>query len=114
MKIGFLVRNPYLKSSVVSGLTGLAGFAAGVLVAGLIALQQTPSSEAAESPSLPVNELQAPRVEPIPADIAGRATVSGPWVFESAPAAPARDPGKNRPDRLSAPEGWTYAPSAAE
>jgi hypothetical protein len=114
MKIGLLLRNLNFKSSVVSGLTGLAGFAAGVLVAGLIALQQTPSSEAAESPSLPVNGLQAPLVEPIPVEIAPRAAVAAPWAFESATAAPERDPGKNRPDRLSAPEGWTYAPSAAE
>jgi len=109
MKIGYSLRNLNLKSPVLSGLTGLAGFVAGVLLAGLISLEQTPRSEAAESPSLPAASIEAPRAEPIPVEVPSRAApVVVPWVFESATAAPARDPGPTRPDRLSAPDGWTY------
>jgi hypothetical protein len=35
-------------------------------------------------------------------------SVSGPWHFESAEPNRSAAPGKVRPDRLSAPEGWTY------
>jgi hypothetical protein len=109
MKIRSLLRNPNLKSPLLNGLTGLAGFAAGVLMASLIALEQSPSSQAAESPSLPASTIDAPGPEPIPAEVPARAASSAaPWAFEAATATPARDPGKGRPDRLSAPEGWTY------
>jgi hypothetical protein len=111
MKTGFSLRNLNLKSPVLNGLSGLAGFAAGVLLAGLIAMEQTPISQAAESPSLPASSVNgaAPRAEPIPVEVPSRAGAAATWAFESTAAAPARDPGKNRPDLLSAPEGWTYA-----
>ncbi|HEX4598963.1 MAG TPA: hypothetical protein VH278_14310 [Burkholderiaceae bacterium] len=109
MKIGFLLRNLNLKSPVLNGLTGLAGFAAGVLMAGLIALDQTPPSQAAESPSLPASTVDGSKAEPIPVEVPAQAAAAAPWAFEAATAAAARDPGKGRPDRLSAPDGWTYA-----
>jgi hypothetical protein len=110
MKIGLSLRNLNLKSPVLSGLTGLAGFVAGVLVAGLISLEQTPSSQAAQAPGLPASSIYVPRAEPIPVQDPTPAVTVAPWAFESVTAAPARDPGLARPDRLSAPEGWTYAP----
>jgi hypothetical protein len=35
---------------------------------------------------------------------------SNGWNFESAVAQPRGEPGRNRRDLLSGPEGWTYAP----
>ena len=98
------------KSSLLNGLTGLAGFAAGALVVGVIALDQAPASMAAESHSLAMPSAaarHAPQIEVASQGLPAQA--AGSWPFESTTGAPARDPGKNRPDRLSAPEGWTYS-----
>jgi len=97
--------------SVVSGLAGVAGFAAGALLVGILALEHPHTSKAAESPRTLVSRAaaqDAPRIEPISAQAADRLAVAGPWPFESAAPAPAAAPGRMRPDRLSAPEGWTY------
>lgn len=93
---------------VASGLAGVVGFAAGALLVGILALEHPHTSKAAESPPPVVAGAaaqDAPRVETISAQAFDRPAVAGPWAFES--AAPAAAPGRNRPDRLSAPEGWT-------
>jgi hypothetical protein len=96
---------------LMGGLAGLAGFAAGALLVGLFAVEHPPTSSAAESlrPAvLPASARVAPPVEAISTQNPDRLTVVGPWPFESAAPAPAAAPGRMRPDRLSAPEGWTY------
>ncbi len=90
-------------------LSGVAGFAAGALLVGILAIEQTPTSSAAESPRpamLSTAPLDAPRIEWISTQPSNRFADADPWPFES--AAPAAAPGRARPDRLSAPEGWTY------
>jgi hypothetical protein len=109
MKTEAMLSKLQSKSPILNGLTGLAGFAAGALLVGVIALDQAPASQAAESHSLAMPSAaarQAPRIEVASPQIPAQA--AAPWPFESTASAPARDPGKNRPDRLSAPEGWTY------
>jgi hypothetical protein len=100
-----------LVSPVAIGFTGLAGFVAGALVVGLMAFGTNPDASAGESLRVPVAsrvEQDTARVETAWTYIADRPAVAGPWPFESAPHAPLGAPGKARPDRLSAPEGWTY------
>ena len=95
--------------SRLSVLSGLAGFAAGALLVGVLALEQTPTSRAAESVRPAVFSpapQDAPRIELISTQAPDGLAVAGPWAFES--ASPAGAPGRARPDRLSAPEGWTY------
>lgn len=102
---------PQSKLPVLSGLAGVAGFAAGALLVGLLAFEHPHTSNAAESPRALVSSAvaqQAPRIETNWMQAPDRLAVAGPWPFESAAPAPAKAPGKMRPDRLSAPEGWTY------
>ena len=54
--------------SVVSGLAGVAGFAAGALLVGILALEHPHTSKAAESPRTLVSRAaaqDAPGIEPI-------------------------------------------------
>ena len=92
-------------------LIGLAGFAAGALLVGTVALGSRPVPTADESLRVPVTSRTAQdavRVETTSIYAPDRLAVAGPWPFESATPASERATGKMRPDRLSAPEGWTY------
>ncbi|HWY73422.1 MAG TPA: hypothetical protein VNW98_07250 [Burkholderiaceae bacterium] len=107
------------QSGVVSpfmvGFTGLAGFAAGALLAGTVLSAPAPAPSAGDWLRVPVASSIAQdmvRVEPISTFVPDRLAVAGPWPFESATPASAGAPGKKRPDRLSAPEGWTYEADA--
>ena len=93
-------------------LIGLAGFAAGALLMGLVALTQQPLPIAAESPRLPASSFVPRDVAPTPTMTYGNRAwaapaAPGPWPFESATPGSAHAPGAQRPDRLSGPEGWT-------
>ena len=92
-------------------LIGLVGFAAGAVLMGLVALTRQPGPVAAVSPRLPASNLAPSDVAPTPTMPYGSRAwstqaESSPWPFESA-SGPARAPGPKRPDRLSAPDGWT-------
>ena len=100
--------------AISTALIGLAGFAAGALTVALLALTRHPTTMTGESGRVPasnsvlhemgqtVNTLDDNRQWPIPGE------PFSAWPFESARPAAAQVPGKKRPDRLSAPEGWTY------
>jgi hypothetical protein len=100
--------------AISTALIGLAGFAAGALTVALLALTRHPATMTGESARVPtsnsvlhearptVNTLDDNRQWPILGE------PFSAWPFESATPAPAQVPGKKRPDRLSAPEGWTY------
>jgi hypothetical protein len=102
-------------SAFLIGLTGLAGFAAGALLVGTVALtpRPTPTGDLLGIAVASSSSHDVARVEPVSTYAPDRLAVAGPWPFESAsPAASAGAPGKTRPDRLSAPEGWTYEATA--
>jgi hypothetical protein len=111
MRTGFVaVRRQ--SGAVSTVLIGLAGFAAGALLMGLVALSRPPVPIAVESPRLPASNLAPNDVVPTPTMPYGNrawATPAEPrpWPFESATPGPARAPGAQRPDRLSGPDGWT-------
>jgi len=93
----------------------MAGFAAPALPVGTLALTPRPTTtgDLLGSASASSSSHDVARVEPVSTYAPDRLAVAGPWPFESAsPAASAGAPGKTRPDRLSAPEGWTYEATA--
>jgi len=101
--------------SVIS-LSALGGFAAGALLAGALALLRHPAGSAAEGGpgqaqyhAPPVATERPAAYEP--ASSSPAAAVQGPWHFEAATPPPPGGPGPHRPDRLSAPEGWTPEPA---
>jgi hypothetical protein len=109
MKTGFALL-PRQSGAISSGLVALAGFAAGALVVGLLALNQHPAPIVDKSIPAPMARgASEANWEPAAAPQADPPT----WPFESGTPAPARPPGAGRPDRLSAPDGWTYEQSAA-
>lgn len=100
--------------AISTALTGLAGFAAGALLTGLVAFTRHPVPIATESPRTPASNLAPNDVVQTPTTPYGdRAWPNQaepfPWPFEA--AGPARAPGAKRPDRLSGPDGWTYDPA---
>jgi hypothetical protein len=103
-------------SAALLGLTGLIGFAAGAMLAGLLLAggDTTPAPAASDraaasnaAPRGPAPTLAAPATD-WPA-----AQAPSPWPFESGRSAAADVPGRNRPDRLGGPEGWTPEPDYA-
>lgn len=109
MKIGTEV-SARQAGAISSGLVGLAGFAAGALLMGLVAFHPRPAPAAAESARVPGSNgataeadsrtnLQE-RTRPSQADPSASA-------FESGTPGPAHPPGRQRADLLSAPDGWT-------
>jgi hypothetical protein len=111
MKTGFVaVRRQ--SGAMSAALIGLAGFAAGALLTGLVALSRSPVPVAVESPRLSASNLAPNDVVPTPTMLYGNRAWAAPaeprpWPFESATPGSARAPGPNRPDRLGGPEGWT-------
>ena len=99
-------------SAAVAAVAGSAGFIAGALVMGLLAFSQdsqprtgqrlpAPASNgASQDASQPTVFYQTPDGPAVP--------WPEPWGFEKAPGKQASAPGRNRADRLSAPEGWTH------
>ena len=90
-------------------VAALFGFAAGTLLVGLIALASEPTG----GPTGPrIRDRAAAAERQLSAADAGLPSptvqASEPWNFESAAPKPSRAPGRSRPDRLSAPDGWTY------
>jgi hypothetical protein len=67
------------------------------------ATQRTSSSTVIEA--VPQQQFLYPETPWTP-----EAPASSTWPYESRGAGPAGPPGVKRPDRLSAPEGWTYDP----
>jgi hypothetical protein len=99
--------------AISTALVGLAGFAAGALVVGLLALARHPASATNEPMQSPESNLAAHEVVPAPAIVTRDKewpppAEPFPWPFESQTHASIGAPGKNRPDRLSGPEGWTH------
>lgn len=97
-------------SAILVGITGLVGFAAGALVMGLVALSQDPETDVAARVVVPasnraVHEAPEPTFYQVPDGPA--VTWPQPWPYEAAARKRADAPGPKRPDRLSAPEGWT-------
>lgn len=107
---GFAVAR--LQSGAIStALIGLAGFVAGALVMGLVAFARHPMPSVAESTRTPAStsiphDMGSPATAPYWERTSPSQAEPFPWPYEG--AAPARPPGANRPDRLSAPDGWTY------
>jgi hypothetical protein len=97
-------------SAFLIGFTGLAGFAAGALLVGTVAFapHPTPTDDSLRIGVTSSASQYAARIEATSTYAPDRLAVAGPWPFESAASAAAGAPGKMRPDRLSAPEGWTY------
>jgi hypothetical protein len=94
-------------------LVALAGFAAGAFLMGLVAFVRQPAPIVGDTGRAPTSKAPARDAVSTPMMIEpGRPWPSPaepfPWPFESATPASAPTPGKKRPDRLSAPEGWTY------
>ena len=101
-------------SAALLALTALAGFAAGALTVAWVAPERAVLS-APDSATMSVRyraPQPAARLPQAPPTGFPPPTVSDPngWNFESAMAQPRGEPGRNRPDLLSGPEGWTYAP----
>jgi len=100
--------------AISAALIGLAGFAAGALTVALLALTRPPTTITGESARVPLSNSVLHEVGPTvnPLDDNRQWPILGEpfsaWPFESATPASAQAPGKKRPDRLSAPEGWTY------
>lgn len=110
MKSGSAARRRQ-SGTVSTILIGLGGFAAGAVLMGLVALTRPPGPVAAVSPRLPASNLAPSDVAPTPTISYGSRAWStqaerSPWPLESA-SGPAHAPGPKRPDRLSAPDGWT-------
>ena len=115
---------PRQSGAISAALTALAGFAAGALVVGLVALIRHPLPVAADSLALPMSSavshdatkdenrtagaLNSDRLWP------GQADEVLTWPFESGTRAPEHPPGRKRSDRLSGPDGWTYDPRAEQ
>jgi hypothetical protein len=109
MRTGFAAMRPQ-SGAMSTVLIGLAGFAAGALLMGLVAVSRQPLPVVAESPHLPASNRAPNEVVPTPTMPYGNrewATAAAPWPFESATPGAARAPGAQRPDRLSGPDGWT-------
>ena len=92
-------------------LAALFGFAGGTLLVGLVALALAHDPNAGPTRlqiqhRAPQAELQLPAAYP---DSPSQTVQTfDPWNFESAMPKASRAPGRNRPDLLSGPEGWTY------
>jgi hypothetical protein len=101
---------------ISAALIAVAGFAAGALVVGLVALTRPAGPSAPQTARLPASSGASRDVVPPPLIDGGRAwpdqAGSVPWPFESAQRPPARAPGAKRPDRLSGPDGWTVDAAA--
>jgi hypothetical protein len=98
-------------SAALLALTALCGFAAGALTVGLLASERL-GQGSAEPATVPVSYPAPPgaarsAVPPAPAFPLPSAPPPNPWHFEAAAPHPNSGPGRNRPDLLSAPEGWT-------
>jgi hypothetical protein len=111
MRIGLAAVRPQ-SGAISTVLIGLAGFATGALLMGLVALTRQPVPIAAESSRLPASNSAPNDVVPTPTMPYGNrawATPAEPhpWPFESATPGPGHAPGAQRPDRLSGPDGWT-------
>ena len=109
---------PRQTGAISTALTAFAGFAAGASLMGLLAFTRHPINSVADAVAVPVSGVaghDAPKtVGSVDKDSAwpGKADEALTWPFESGTAALDRIPGPKRPDRLSAPEGWTYDPRA--
>lgn len=95
-------------SAVLLGLTGLAGFLAGAVVAVLTLDGDVATAPVAQhAATVPGSAPQ----EALPAAVSSRdwpkPEATSPWPYESAADKAAGAPGRDRPDRLAAPEGWT-------
>jgi hypothetical protein len=109
MGIGFAAMRPE-SGAMSTVMVGLAGFAAGSLLMGLVAFTRQAGPIAAQSSRVPAATLVPnDRMQTPETPYADRAwpyqAEPFPWPFES--AAPERVPGPKRPDRLSGPDGWT-------
>ena len=109
MGIGSAAMHPQ-SGAMSTAIVGLAGFAAGAFLMGLLAFTRQQGPTAAESSRVPAATLVPnDRMQTPATPYADRAwpyqAEQFPWPFES--AAPERVPGVKRPDRLSGPDGWT-------
>jgi len=111
MRSGFAAVRPQ-SGAMSTVLIGLAGFATGAALMGVVALTRQPVPVVAESPRLPASNFAPNDVVATPTMPYGNRAWSTPaeprpWPFESAAPGSARAPGAQRPDRLSGPDGWT-------
>jgi hypothetical protein len=104
---------PRQSGAISTVLSALAGFAAGALVMAVLGFMRhplplegeplaVPMSTGADSAATRTSEVNLERMRP------GKADEALTWPFESRTTTRGRDPGANRPDRLSGPDGWTY------
>lgn len=105
---------PRQTGAISTALTALAGFTAGALLMGLLAFNRHPMPTVAETGAVPVSGAASREpTETIGAlntdsTRPGQADEALTWPFESGTPAHEGFPGARRPDRLSAPDGWTY------
>ena len=111
---------PRQTGAISTALTALAGFAAGALLMGVLSFTRHPVPTVAEKVAVPISGAAsgeaAKTVGARNRDSAwpGQADEALTWPFESGTPAYEHVPGPKRPDRLSAPDGWTYDPRAEQ
>jgi hypothetical protein len=111
---------PRQTGAISTAWIALAGFAGGALLMGVLAFTRHPVPTVAETVAVPISSAasgEAARTATAPSRDStwpGRADEASTWPFESGTPAHEHAPGPKRPDRLSAPDGWTYAPPAEQ
>ncbi len=94
-------------------LVAVAGFAAGALAMALVTSGPGPAPVVGEAAHAPAAVAAAHDPASVPmlieqgSELPMRADPLA-WPYEAKAPAPAAPPGRTRPDRLSAPEGWSY------
>jgi hypothetical protein len=116
--MGTVIAGHPQRGAISTALVALAGFAAGAVVVGLLALARHPASTTEDSVRIPASNTGAHEEVPAPTLITRDRewpppAEPFPWPFESSTRGSASVPGKKRPDRLSAPEGWTHDADAS-
>lgn len=105
---------PRQTGAISTALTALAGFTAGALLMGLLAFNRHPMPTVAETVAVPISGAASHEptktIGALSTDSTrpGQADEALTWPFESGTRAHEGIPGLRRPDRLSAPDGWTY------
>jgi hypothetical protein len=105
---------PRQTGAISTALIAMAGFTAGALLMGLLAFTRHPMPPVAETVAVPISSTasgeQTKAIGALNRDSTqpGQADEALTWPFESATPAHEGIPGPRRPDRLSAPDGWTY------
>ena len=99
--------------AISTTLVALAGFAAGALAMALVSFGSSPSPAVGEAARAPQPAAAAHDPASVPmliqqgSELPMRADPPA-WPYEAKAPTPAAPPGRTRPDRLSAPEGWSY------